>query len=71
MYFGRYPNKNYIVSEILIKCDQEILGMLLITQITEFTKVQSRMSRRMKFLFYLHRYPKKQSFDSNGLLIYV
>ena len=40
MSFGRYPKKQQIFAEILIKYDQAHLGTLLTNQITEFLKVQ-------------------------------
>ena len=41
MYFDRYPKKQQIVSEILIKCNQAHLGILLTNQITKFMKFQN------------------------------
>ena len=66
MFFDRYPKKQKIVSEISIKCDQAHLDMLLTNNITEFMKVQYLQNEsRDKTDFYMHRYQKKQPFDSN------
>ena len=63
MSFDRYSNKQQIVSEISIKCDQAHLGMLLLNQTKEFMKAQYLQNESrdgIDFLYdiciYIHMY---------------